>query len=545
MQESTAKPDILDYLVIGSGFGGSVSAMRLSEKGYSVLVIEKGKRWTGKDFPKSNWNVRKYLWMPLIKCFGFQKLTFFKEVFVLSGVGVGGGSLVYANTHMMPKENFYTNAVWSHLNRDWKDALAPFFEKAKFMLGSEKFSKEYEEDRILKEVATEMGHGDTYGRVDYVGVYLGDTKKSVDPYFKGLGPLRTGCTECAGCMVGCRFNAKNTLDKNYLWFAENIFGARVVAETRVTKIEYLNNLYHIHAEQSTRWWGKKRQTFISRGLIMSGGVLGTMDLLLKQKHIYKTLPHLSEKLGDNILTNSEMLSGVVAADRKLNHGVAISSVFHADENTHIELCKFPDGSGAMMRLATMAAGNGKPIVRIAKMFGNVVTQPWNFLRSLFNFKLAETSIIFLIMQTLPNAMQMKLKRGVFGTKLIMKNEGGQKVPSFIPVGQDALYRYAKKVNGVPHNAITEIAFGLSSTAHILGGCPMGKTTQEGVVDENFKVHGYDNFYILDGSIIPCNLGVNPSLTITTLSEYAMSLIPAKEGSKQLSLEKRMQAIQNN
>jgi cholesterol oxidase len=545
MQESTASPDILDYLVIGSGFGGSVSAMRLSEKGYSVLVIEKGKRWTGKDFPKSNWNVRKYLWMPLIKCFGFQKLTFFKEVFVLSGVGVGGGSLVYANTHMMPKENFYTNAVWSHLNKDWKAALAPFFEKAKFMLGSEKFSKEYEEDKILKEVATEMGHGDTYGRVDYVGVYLGDTKKSVDPYFKGLGPLRTGCTECAGCMVGCRFNAKNTLDKNYLWFAENIFGARVVAETRVTKIEYLNNLYHIHAEQSTRWWGKKRQTFISRGLIMSGGVLGTMDLLLKQKHIYKTLPHLSEKLGDNILTNSEMLSGVVAADRKLNHGVAISSVFHADENTHIELCKFPDGSGAMMRLATMAAGNGTPIVRIAKMLGNVVTQPWNFLRSLFNFKLAETSIIFLIMQTLPNAMQMKLKRGVFGTKLIMKNEGGQKVPSFIPVGQDALYRYAKKVNGVPHNAITEIAFGLSSTAHILGGCPMGKTTQEGVVDENFKVHGYDNFYILDGSIIPCNLGVNPSLTITTLSEYAMSLIPEKEGSKQLSLEKRMQAIQNN
>lgn len=270
-----------------------------------------------------------------------------------------------------------------------------------------------------------------------------------------------------------------------------------------------------------------------------------MDLLLKQKHIYKTLPHLSEKLGDNILTNSEMLSGVVAADRKLNHGVAISSIFHADENTHIELCKFPDGSGAMMRLATMAAGNGTPIVRIAKMLGNVVTQPWNFLRSLFNFKLAETSIIFLIMQTLPNAMQMKLKRGVFGTKLIMKNEGGQKVPSFIPVGQDALYRYAKKVNGVPHNAITEIAFGLSSTAHILGGCPMGKTTQEGVVDENFKVHGYDNFYILDGSIIPCNLGVNPSLTITTLSEYAMSLIPEKEGSKQLSLEKRMQAIQNN
>lgn len=541
MSKLNSHSQIYDYIVIGSGFGGSVSAMRLSEKGYSVLVIEKGKRWANKDFPKSNWNVRKYLWMPLIKCFGFQKLTFFKEVFVLSGVGVGGGSLVYANTHMMPKENFYTNPIWSHLN-DWKSVLTPFFERAKFMLGSEKFTKEYEEDRILKEVATDMGHGDTYGRVDYVGVYLGDSKKKVDPYFKGLGPLRQGCTECAGCMVGCRYNAKNTLDKNYLWFAENMFGAKVLAETRVTKIEFKDSLYHIHTETSTKIWGKAIRIFTSRGLVMSGGVLGTMDLLLKQKHIFKTLPNLSEKLGDNILTNSEMLSGVVAADRKLNHGVAISSTFHPDEHTNIELCKFPDGSGAMMRLATMAAGNGTPPVRMLKMLGNMISQPVKFFKTVFNFKLAENSIIFLIMQTLPNAMQMKLKRGLFGYRITMNNEGGEKVPSFIPVGQDALYRYAQKVNGVPQNALTEIAFGLSSTAHILGGCPMGKTIQQGVVDEKFKVHGYDNFYILDGSIIPCNLGVNPSLTITTLSEYAMSHIPNKEGNQVKSLEERLKSI---
>ena len=319
-----------------------------------------------------------------------------------------------------------------------------------------------------------------------------------------------------------------------------MFGATVQAETLVTKIEHINNEYYIHTEKSTSWFGKRRQTFCSKGIVVSGGVLGTMNLLLKQKHIYKSLPNLSDKLGDNILTNSEMLSGVVAADRKLNHGIAISSIFNPDEHTHIELCKFPDGSGAMTRLAVMAAGNGTPLVRTLKMVGNMITQPWNFIRSLFNFKVAETSIIFLIMQSLPNAMQMKLQKGLFGVRLIMNNNSGQKVPSFIPIGQDALYRYAKKVNGVPHNAFSEVMFGLASTAHILGGCPMGKTKEEGVVDENFNVHGYPNFYILDGSIIPCNLGVNPSLTITALSEYAMDKVTAKENVKIETLDQRLQ-----
>lgn len=533
----------VDFIVVGSGFGGSVSAMRLAEKGYSVLVVEKGKRWGAQDFPKTNWNLRKYLWLPLLRCFGFQKLTFFREVFVISGVGVGGGSLVYANTHMMPRETFYTNPIWSHF-KDWRAVLSPFFEKARFMLGSGKFNREYEEDRVLQEVARDMGRGDSYGRVDYVGVYLGDTKKAVDPYFNGIGPLRTGCTECAGCMVGCRHGAKNTLDKNYLWFAENLFGATVSAETRVTKIELTGEGYRVHVESSTGWWRKNRRVITTTGLVMSGGVLGTLDLLLKQKYVDRTLTRLSDKLGENLLTNSEMLSGVVAADRKLNHGIAISSVFNPDDDTHIELCKFPDGSGAMTRLAVMAAGNGTPPVRTLKMIGNILTQPWNFLRSVFNTRLAETSLIFLIMQSLPNAMRMRLKRGLLGTRLSMSNDLKQKVPSFIPIGQEALYRYAKKVNGVPHNAFSEVVFGLSSTAHILGGCPMGQTAADGVVDENFRVHGYDNFYILDGSIIPCNLGVNPSLTITALSEYAMAQVPVKPGSRVKTLDERMQENQS-
>lgn len=533
----------VDFIVVGSGFGGSVSAMRLAEKGYSVLVVEKGKRWGAQDFPKTNWNLRKYLWLPLLRCFGFQKLTFFREVFVISGVGVGGGSLVYANTHMMPRETFYTNPIWSHF-KDWRAVLSPYFEKARFMLGSGKFNREYEEDRVLQEVARDMGRGDSYGRVDYVGVYLGDTKKAVDPYFNGIGPLRTGCTECAGCMVGCRHGAKNTLDKNYLWFAENLFGATVSAETRVTKIESTGEGYRVHVESSTGWWRKNRRVITTTGLVMSGGVLGTLDLLLKQKYVDRTLTRLSDKLGENLLTNSEMLSGVVAADRKLNHGIAISSVFNPDDDTHIELCKFPDGSGAMTRLAVMAAGNGTPPVRTLKMIGNILRQPWNFLRSVFNTRLAETSLIFLIMQSLPNAMRMRLKRGLLGTRLSMSNDLKQKVPSFIPIGQEALYRYAKKVNGVPHNAFSEVVFGLSSTAHILGGCPMGQTAADGVVDENFRVHGYDNFYILDGSIIPCNLGVNPSLTITALSEYAMAQVPVKPGSRVKTLDERMQENQS-
>jgi cholesterol oxidase len=528
-----------DYIVIGSGFGGSVSAMRLAEKGFSVLVIEKGKRWESKDFPKSNWKLRKYLWLPVLRCFGFLRLSFFKEVFILSGVGVGGGSLVYANTHMMPPDSFYHNPIWSSI-KNWKEVLAPFYERSRFMLGSEKYEKENVEDEVLKAVAADMGRASTYGRVDFVGVYLGDTKTERDPYFKGLGPKRTGCIECAGCMVGCRYNAKNTLDKNYLWLAEHIYKAGILPETITTKIEQASDgTYRVYTESSTTFWSKKKQMFSSKGIVVSAGVLGTLDLLLKQKYVYKTLPDISDKLGENLLTNSEMLSGVVAADRKLNHGLAISSVFNPDEHTHIELCKYPNKSGAMNKLAIMAAGNGSPFVRTLKMIGNSLLHPWDFLRSIFQRDSAKNSIIFLIMQSLPNAMRMKLKKGIFGYRLSFVNDSGTKVPSYIPIGQETLYRYAEKVNGVPQNAISEVVFGLASTAHILGGCPMGTTSAQGVVNEKFEAHGYKNFLILDGSIVPCNLGVNPSLTITALSEYAMSQVPEKEGNKNKKLEQLM------
>lgn len=536
MEEQT-----FDYIVIGSGFGGSVSALRLAEKGYSVLVIEKGKRWKPEDFPETDWNLPKYLWVPLLKWFGFQKLTFFKEVFVISGVGVGGGSLVYANTHMKPPQKFFTNKIWSHF-KDWQTTLAPYYEQAQFMLGSAKYTKDNIEDHVLEEVAEEMGHGDSFKSVDGVGVYLGDTQTETDPYFKGLGPLRKGCTECAACMTGCRPGAKNTLDKNYLYLAENVFGAKLLAETLVTKIEPLHEEYLVYTESSTSLLNKNKRVFRARGIVCSGGVLGTLDLLLKQKYVTKTLANISDTLGDNILTNSEMLSGVAGADRKLNNGLAISRIFSPDENTNIEVCKFANGSGAMMHLGTYAVGNGTPAVRTAKLIGKLFSNPLPFLKLFFTKSPADRGIIFLIMQTLENSMQLKLRRGIFGRKMTMINKSQQPVPTFIPTGQEALFRYAKKVNGIPMNALTEVTLGLASTAHILGGCPMGKTKAEGVVDDFFRVHGYRHFYILDGSIMPCNLGVNPSLTITALSEYAMAHVPKKANSSIKTLDERLAEI---
>ncbi len=532
---------VTDYLVIGSGFGGSVSAMRLAEKGYSVTVLEKGRHYRSQDFPLTNWNTRKYLWIPLLKCFGFQKLTFFKDVFILSGVGVGGGSLVYANTHFFPPDAFFNNPAWAHI-KDWKATLMPFYNRARFMLGTTRYPRFYPEDQVLKDVATDMGREDTFHMVD-VGVYFGDTATETDPYFKGLGPARKGCIECAGCMVGCRHNAKNTLDKNYLYFAQQ-FGARVEAETLVTKVEFKEDegLYHVHTQSSTSWFGRNKKVYKSKGLVVSGGVLGTMDLLLRQKYETKTLKGLSDRLGENLRTNSESLCGVADANQKLNHGAAISSVFNPDDDTHVEIVKFPDNSDAMVRLATVAAGPGSPPVRVAKLIGNIISKPGQFIRTIFRRNLPHNSVIFLVMQTLDNSMKMVWKKGLFGGKITIDNSGGQKVPAYIDIGQEVMQRYGKKIDAVPMNAVTEIVFNMSSTAHILGGCPMGETAETGVVNDKFEVHGYPNMYILDGSIIPCNLGVNPSLTITALSEYAMQQVPEKAGNTQKSLERQLAAI---
>ncbi len=522
-----------DYIIIGSGFGGSVSAMRLTEKGYRVAVLEQGKRFSDNDFPKTNRIIRKYLWLPLLRCFGPQNLAFFKEAFVLRGIGVGGGSLIYANTHMVPPDAFFENPVWASLN-DWKKILMPFYDKARFMLGTVPARNLNTEDNILRDIAREMGQEASFKGVN-VGVYYGDRDKEVDPYFNGHGPMRKGCIECAGCMVGCRYNAKNTLVKNYLYFAEKS-GAQVFPETKVYKIEYRDNQYWVHTCSSTAWRKGESRIFKSSGLVMSAGVVGTLNLLLKQKHQYKTLTALSDRLGKNVRTNSKSIGGVTSAREKLNNGVAITSIFAPDKDTHIELVKFPDKSDGMRLLGVPAAGRGNGFTRTLKLMGNIITHPADFLRMLFNRKWATNSILVMVMQTLDSSMEMIYRKSLFSSGITLVNKSAQRVSPYKEAGQEVARRFAKKVGGIPANNITELMFNMSTADHIMGGCPLGENIQSGVVNKKFEVFGYPRMYIVDGSIIPCNLGVNPSLTITALSEYAMSHVHEKEGNKNKKLD---------
>lgn len=516
-----------DYVVIGSGFGGSVSAMRLAEKGYDVLIIEKGKHWKPEDFPKSSWNFRKYFWFPSFRCFGILQLNFFKKAFILTGVGVGGGSLVYANTHMIPDENFWKSPIWAGI-QDWKKILEPFYEKARYMLGSIRYDKSFLEDEVFEKVAHSFNAHMSYRSVDYIGVNF--NTESSDPYFDGQGPPRKPCIECAGCMVGCRHHAKNSLDMNYLWFAQK-FGAVISAESKVNKIQFENGIYEIKGESQTDWLFKKKFRVKAKGIVVSAGVLGTLELLLKQKYVYKTLPLLSEKLGDNILTNSEMIGGVGYTGKKINHGIAISKIFKPDKHTTVELCKYPNNSGTMYKLGVPAVGPGSPLVRSLALLKTIIKNPFQYPYNQLFRSASEQSIILLIMQSLNNSMTLRIKKKWWRHRLEFHKEN-QSVPSFIPIGQEVIQRYAKEIDGMPMNAFSEVLFGMSTTAHIMGGCPMGIDKNQGVVDSHFRVWDYPNFFILDGSIIPANLGVNPSLTITALSEYAMDHIPNKASQNQ-------------
>ena len=524
-----------DYIIIGSGFGGSVASMRLAEKGYSVLTLEKGRRFNSGDFPKSNWNLKKYLWMPQIGFLGFQKLNLFKHAFILSGAGVGGGSLVYANTLMIPPKKFFSNNQWKKYN-NWENVLKPFYETAGKMLGRTKFNKQNTEDKILHEVAKDLGKENSFDNV-YVGVYFNDDETPQDPYFNGKGPLRNPCTNCAGCMVGCRENAKNTLDKNYLWLAEK-YGAKIQAETQVWKIEYKNNEYHIHTRKTAGLFPSKKQVFVAKGLIVSGGVLGTVKLLLQQKYIYKTLPNLSEKIGESIRTNSETLCTATLSDKKLNNSIAISSIFKPDKNTFIEIVKYPNKSNVMRHLLTLATDKkGSNSLRVYHFFKRIAKNPILFFRMFFNRHWAENTVVFLVMQTFDNKMKFNLKKWPFRNRLTLINNHQKKVPAYISVGQDIMHRFAQKANAYSQNSTFEILFNIPSTAHILGGTPMADKVENGVINSNFEVFNYPKMMILDGSVVQGNLGVNPSFTITALAEYAMNKIPFKNDQNKEKTEK--------
>lgn len=515
---------IYDYIIVGSGFGGSVSAMRLAEKSYSVLCIEQGKRFKSDEYAKSNWDFRKYLWWPAMGMYGIQKLSFFRQASILTGTGVGGGSLVYANTLFYPGEKFFKTGPWAEI-KDWAKELKPFYAEAGFMMGRAKLAKLHYEDETLRKVAEKMGRADSFENV-YVAVNMDEEKQDIDPYFGGLGPERNHCTYCAACMVGCRENAKNTLDRNYLFFAEK-FGADILPETKVFKIDFSEGIYSVSTKNIKT--GRKEEVYKAKNIIISAGTLGTLNLLLKQKFKYKSLQGLSDRLGENLLTNSETLSAVSYADQKLNNGLAISSVFHPDDNTHVEIVKYPDGSNALKWFFSLAASGARnSFIRTLKLIGIMISNPFKTMKIYLKKNWSEKLVIFLVMQDLENSMKMIWSKRIFGGKMKIVNKGNKKVPAYIPIGQKVMNLYAKEVNGIPQNIILEIMYNRPTTAHILGGCLMGKDHHSAVVNDKLEVFNYPGMYIIDGSVIQSNPGVNPSFSILAMAEYAMSKIPAKD-----------------
>ncbi|MBI1933215.1 MAG: GMC family oxidoreductase [Ignavibacteriales bacterium] len=514
-----------DFIIIGSGFGGSVSALRLSEKGYKVLVIEKGKKFNTEDFPKTNWNVKKWLWIPALRFFGFFKITFYKHVGILSGVGFGGGSLVYANTLPIPKKEFFESVSWSHLN-NWEEELLPFYQIARKMLGVEKNPRLEFGELSLQKLAKQNNQEEKFEPTE-VAVYFGEPNKNIpDPFFNGEGPERSGCTFCGGCMVGCRFNAKNTLDKNYLYLAGKQ-GADFLTETEVSDVIPIlannKNAYKIKWKSSVKFF-KKSGEFTCDGVVFAGGVLGTIPLLLKLKN--SSLPNLSNKVGKNIRTNSESLLGVTSTNKKndFSKGIAIGSIYHTDKFSHIETVRYPSGSG-FWRTQLMPMLDGKNFaIRFLKILVEIIIHPINWLKVYFVRDWAKQTQILLFMQTLNSTLSFK--QGLFRMKT--KLEEGTAPTAFIPEARKLVKDYSKIVGGLPVALASETILGIPTTAHILGGSVMGINSTEGVIDKNNKIFGYDNLFICDGSAISANPGVNPSLTITALSERAMSKIPQKK-----------------
>lgn len=526
-----------DWLVVGSGFGGSVSALRLTEKGYSVGVLEAGKRFGPDTFPKTTWDTRRFLWAPALRCFGIMRMTFFRDAFVLSGAGVGGGSLVYANTLLVPPERFFSDPRWAHI-RDWEAALRPFYDVALGMLGATPARVQGETDHILREVAEEMGRGDSF-HVPTVSVYFGDGPGEThpDPYFGGRGPERTGCKLCAGCMVGCRYNAKNTLDKNYLYLAEQ-GGAVVHPETMVTDIQPLDgDGYRVSTYRSTSpWFRRGRRTFTARRVVLAAGAMGTPGLLMACRES-GSLPELSPQLGNFVRTNSEAIIGVESHRDGVDfaHGIAISAGIHPDEDTHIETVRYSAGSDMLSLITTAMTDAGPRYKRVAAALGAALSDVPTAVRSALPFGWAKRTVILLVMQPVDNYMRFVRKRRWYAPwshRIQTRNDGAEsaQIKATIPIGNEVARRVAEKVQGTPRAAISELLLNVPTTAHILGGCAIAAGPESGVIDGDNQVFGHPGLYVVDGSMIPANLGVNPSLTITAMAEHTMSRIPALEGS---------------
>jgi cholesterol oxidase len=531
-----------DVVVIGSGFGGSVAALRLAEKGYSVAVLEAGRRFADNEFPETSWRARRFLWAPKLGCYGIQRITVLRPanrahgapagVLVLSGAGVGGGSLVYANTLYEPLPAFYDDPQWRDIT-DWRAELAPHYDQAKRMLGVTEYAFHTPADRAMRAVAEKMGAGGTFHPTP-VGVHIGRPGELVaDPYFGGVGPERTGCLHCGSCMTGCRHGAKNTLMKNYLWLAERL-GVRIHPLTTVTAVRPAGGSagsgpgYEIEAVRTGAWLAKRRQRFLADQVVFAAGALGTQRLLHEMR-ASGGLPAVSSRLGRLTRTNSEAILGASVPRRQararrvdFTAGVAITSSFHPDEETHIEPVRYGRGSNAMGLLQSLLVDGGPH--RFRRWLAGLVRRPDTALRTLFVRGWSERTVIALVMQSADNSLTTHYRRGWFGRRLATSQGHGAPNPTWIPAGNRVARLLAEEIGGAAGGALTE-PFNIPVTAHLLGGAVIGRSPADGVIDGYHRIYGHPGLHVVDGAAVSANLGVNPSLTITAQAERAMSFWP--------------------
>jgi cholesterol oxidase len=520
-----------DWLVVGSGFGGSVASLRLAEKGYRVGLIESGRRVTDADMPRSTWDLRRYFWAPRLGMRGIFRLTIFRDVAVVSGSGVGGGSLGYANTLYRAPERFYADPQWAGLE-DWRTALAPHYDTAERMLGVVTVEADDPADQLLREFGREIGAEATYAKTR-VGVYFGTPGETVaDPFFDGAGPARTGCIACGRCMVGCPHNAKNTLPKNYLWLAEAA-GVTISPERTVVDIRPLgapdgSGGYAVTTERTGAWLRRDRRVHTARGVVVAAGPLGT-NRLLAQTKLSGSLPRVSDRLGELVRTNSEAILAVTLpkGSEDMTRRVAISSSVYPDPDTHVETVTYGAAGDSMSALFTLLVGDGTKLTRPLKLLAAIARHPLRMVRLSWPRGWSRRTIIVLVMQSLDNAIALRARRTAFGgVRLRTEQDPERPNPTFIPVANQFAEWLAERTGGVAQSGLTEAVANIPTTAHILGGAVIGADPSHGVVDARQRVFGYENLLVCDGSAIPANVGVNPSLTITALAEHAMSHVPA-------------------
>lgn len=518
-----------DVLVVGSGFGGSVTALRATEKGYRVGVIEAGRRFSDEDFPKTSWRLRRFLWAPKLGMTGLQRIHFLRDVIVLAGSGVGGGSLVYANTLYVPPEKFFRDPQWADIT-DWASELGPYYDQAARMLGVTKNPRMTPADEVMLDVAEQMGVGDTF-QLTPVGVYFGTTpgKTDPDPFFGGVGPARSACNECGSCMTGCRHGAKNTLPKNYLGLAESA-GAQVLPLTTVTAVEPREGGgYDVMVERSGGWLRKGRRVLTAEQVVIAAGTFNTQKLLHRMRDEGK-LPHLSPTLGRLSRTNSEALLGAIRRKGSQDatdytRGVAITSSFYPEPDTHVEPVRYGKGSNVMGLLGTVMTDKESGVARSRTWLRTVARHPLQAL-SFLNVKgWSERSVIALVMQTLDNSVTVFSKRSRLGRWRMTSKQGeGEPNPDWIPAGNEAVRLMAERIDGTPAGNLGEVV-GAPMTAHFVGGCVIGESPERGVVDAYHRAFGHEGLHVVDGSAITANLGVNPSLTITAQAERALAMWP--------------------